>query len=273
MGNISRYSPDAWVTDAFYADAALVSGQVVVQGTADGHCTGPSGADIRTGILGVTLNAVSASDVALGVGVADVCRGGIVRCLANGTITRGDRLTVATSAGDVKSFDANITTTGSGAEFVGIALESVTTGQNLGVFLAVGSALGNASTIANLLVGTGGVTAGAVCTFGTGGDAGKIVLPSGADLTLTGHVAGIALTTGIAGATVPVLLQGIGLVTAGDASITTGGMPLAIFGAAGTVKLAAPSAGTNDFIVGYSLAAIGIGTAGAAMINPQVVQG
>jgi hypothetical protein len=70
-----------------------------------------------------------------------------------------------------------------------------------------------------------------------------------------------------------VLLQGIGLVTAGDASITTGGMPLAIFGAAGTVKLAAPSAGTNDFIVGYSLAAIGIGTAGAAMINPQVVQG
>ena len=273
MGNISRYSPDAWQTDAFYADAAIAVGQVVVQGTADGHCTGPSGADIRTGILGVALNLVSSANATAGVGVVDVCRAGIVRCVANGTITRGDRLTVATSAGDVKSFDANILTTGSGAEFVGIALESVTTGQNVGVFLAVGASLGNASTIANLLVGTGGVTVNCVCTFGTGGDAGKIVLPSGADLTLTGHVAGIALATAIAGATIPVLLNGIGLVTAGDASITTGGMPLAIFGAAGTVKLAAPAGGTNDMIVGYSLGAITSGTTGAAMINPQVVQG
>ena len=51
------------------------------------------------------------------------------------------------------------------------------------------------------------------------------------------------------------------------------GTPLAIFGAAGTVKLAAPAGGTNDMIVGYSLGAITNGTTGAAMINPQVVQG
>jgi len=272
MGNTSRYAPDPWLANAFIADAALTAGQVVVQGTADGHCTGPSGADIRSGILGIARNAVTTAQVTASQNnVCELDRAGIVRCVANGTITRGDTVTVATSAGDVKTF--NSLTTGPGAQKVGIALESVTTTQNVAVYLTLGDQAGNASCIGVYTAGVGGVTVNMVCTFGTSADATHVILPSGADLTLSGAVAGVALATVAAGASVPVLQLGYGLVTAGDTSITTGGMPLAIQGTTGAVKLAAPGGGTNDFIVGYSTGPITNATTGTALICPQIVQG
>lgn len=271
MGNISRYSPDLWLTEPFIADHSLTVGQVVIQGTADGHCTAPLGSDF-VGVLGVAISPVSASAVTNSQNnVSDICTRGIVRCVANGTITRGDRVVVATSAGDVSSYDGNILTLPSYLTRVGYALESVTTTQNVAILLDIGPV--GMSLIGTYTAGTGGVTANMVCCFGTSGDAGKVILPSGADLALSGKVAGIALATAIATATVKVLQFGYGIVSAGDSSLTSGGMPLAIQAASGTVKLAAPGGGTNDFIVGYSNQAISTGTTGIALINPQIVQG
>ena len=271
MGNVSRQALDLWQVDPFIADAAMTVGMFVVQGTADGHAKAPLGYD-RAGILGVAINPVSAGAVSTSQNnVVEVARAGIVRCVASGTIGRGDRLVIANAAGAVLSFDNNQMTVPPGAGFVGIALESVTDGQNIGVLLAIGAALDGRSTIRTFTAGTGGTTANSIVVGGTAGDAGKVVLPGGA--APTSGIVGVALQTVLAGASVDVVVAGFALVTAGDASITTVGMPLTAFGAAGTAKLAAPGAGTNAALLGVSLGAIANGTAGPVNVNPSIMQG
>jgi hypothetical protein len=264
MGNQSRHSPDLWLTEPFVAQATITANQVVIQGSADGSCTAPLGGD-RVKVLGVALNGASAN------GVVDVCRAGITRCVASGVITRGDRVYVANTAGAVASFDTAQATTPPGVTFVGIALESVTDGQNVAVFLAIGAALDGRAFIRTYVVGTGGCTANCIVVGGTGGDAGKAVLPAGA--APTSGILGVALSTQLATESVDVVVMGVAIVKAGDASITTAGMPLTAFGAAGTAKLAAPGAGTNAALLGISLGAITNGSTGPVAVMPSIMQG
>lgn len=271
MGNVSRQALDLWQVDPFVADAAMTVGMFVVQGTADGHAKAPLGYD-RAGILGVAINPVSAAAVSASQNnVVEVARAGIVRCVASGTITRGDRLVIANTAGAVLSFDGNQMSVPAGAQFVGIALESVTDAQNVGVLLAIGAALDGRSTIRTMTAGTGGTTANCMVVGGTGGDAGKVILPGGA--APTSGIVGVALSTVLAGASVDVVVGGFALVKAGDASITTLGMALTAAGADGTAKLAAPAGGTNAAILGVSLAAIANTTNGPVYVCPSIMQG
>jgi hypothetical protein len=73
---------------------------VVVDGAADGGVKKPTAAN-AAGFKGVTLEAQPNQ----GKGVA-VQKSGIVRVTANGVITRGDRLAIASNTGDVKSVEA-----------------------------------------------------------------------------------------------------------------------------------------------------------------------
>jgi hypothetical protein len=84
-------------------DAAGVGQYVaVVQGAADGSCKKPAAAG-AAGFLGITKTAQAKQNK--GVSVA---RRGIARALAKGAITRGDRLTIGSNAGDVSSAEAAI---------------------------------------------------------------------------------------------------------------------------------------------------------------------
>lgn len=87
----------------------------VVQDTAtDGNCKIPTAAN-AAGFIGVTLEAETAS----GRGVA-VQKSGIVRVVANGNITRGDRLAIGSNIGDVKSVEAQITAAPGAAAVVNV---------------------------------------------------------------------------------------------------------------------------------------------------------
>ena len=92
------------LTKAYKIDDAAGVGQnvVVVQGAGDGTCKKPAAAN-AVGFLGVTLEAQPNQNK----GVA-VCKTGVVRVKASGSITRGDRLNIASSAGDVQSIEATI---------------------------------------------------------------------------------------------------------------------------------------------------------------------
>lgn len=84
-------------------DAAGVGQYVaVVQGAADGGCKKPTAAN-AAGFLGATLEPQTRQ----GKGVA-VGKGGILRMVANGAVTRGDRVAIASAAGDVASVEATV---------------------------------------------------------------------------------------------------------------------------------------------------------------------
>lgn len=102
-------------------DAAGVGQFVaVVQGVNDGSCKKPA-AENAAGFLGFTKTAQAKQNK--GVSVA---RTGIARGLAKGAITRGDRLRIATNAGDVESCEA--------------AIAAVTVGGAAALFNVIGTA-------------------------------------------------------------------------------------------------------------------------------------
>jgi hypothetical protein len=94
----------AFVKSYTIDDAAGV-GQyvVVVQGAANGGCKKPAAAN-DAGFLGVTIEAQPNQNKSV-----PVQKGFVVRVKYGGTITRGDRLVINSSAGDVKSAEALVT--------------------------------------------------------------------------------------------------------------------------------------------------------------------
>jgi hypothetical protein len=85
-------------------DAAGVAQYVcVVQGANDGCCKKPAAAN-AAGFLGVTVEAQPNQNKAVAV-----VKSGIVRVKAGGSITRGDRLVINGTSGDVKSAEAAVT--------------------------------------------------------------------------------------------------------------------------------------------------------------------
>lgn len=105
----------------------------VVQGAnADGNCAMPGAANAQ-GFLGITLESQSA----VGRGVA-VQKTGIARAIANGSITRGDAVAIASTAGDLASVQTVVAAapgTASCEYVVGFAEESAVNGQIFAVWL------------------------------------------------------------------------------------------------------------------------------------------
>jgi hypothetical protein len=120
---------------SYKIDDAAGVGQyvVVVQGANDGCCKKPAAANAK-GFVGVTLEAQANQNK----GVA-VQKTGIARAVANGAITRGDRLQIASNAGDVKSVEASIPAAGIGGaatyEVVGRAEVSAANGDVFSFFI------------------------------------------------------------------------------------------------------------------------------------------
>lgn len=99
---------------------------VVVQGAADGACKIPTAIN-AAGFLGITIEARGAQNQ----GVA-VCKNGVCRVVAGGTITRGDRVRIHSNIGDVESCEAAIVAApGTAAVFnvIGIAEVSAAAGD------------------------------------------------------------------------------------------------------------------------------------------------
>lgn len=89
---------------AYKIDDAAGVGQyvAVVQGANDGCCKKPAAIN-AAGFLGVTLEAQANQNKGV-----SVCKSGIVRVKAHGAITRGDRVNIYSSAGDVQSIESTI---------------------------------------------------------------------------------------------------------------------------------------------------------------------
>jgi len=126
---------------SYLVEAAVTQYQAVVQGAnADGNCANPGAAN-AAGFLGFTLE----PQANVGKGAA-VQKSGIARAVANGGITRGDRVAIASNAGDVSSVEAAIagTVTGAGAvityNVVGRAEETAVNGQIFAVWITPESA-------------------------------------------------------------------------------------------------------------------------------------
>jgi len=110
----------------FYCSSTTVAeGAVLVQSTAtDEYVTLPAGADITgPGVIGLAMSALTAAGM---VDVAIV--GDIFPAIANGSITRGDKLAIASSSGDVKTAAIGA---GTNTFIVGTALESASTGERV----------------------------------------------------------------------------------------------------------------------------------------------
>lgn len=112
--------------------ANVLEGAVLVQApNNDDSVQLPAGPDVATGIVGIAAlpGAPNAT------GTMNVITGGPYELIANGTITRGQWVTVASAIGDVKAVGP---TTHPGAELVGFALESATNGQRVRCVIEIG---------------------------------------------------------------------------------------------------------------------------------------
>jgi len=120
---------------SYKIDDAAGVGQyvVVVQGAADGCCKKPAGAN-AAGFVGVTIEAQANQNK----GVA-VQKSGIARVKAGGNITRGDRLVINGTSGDVKSVESVVTAapgTASVQNVVGIAETSAASADIVPMWIA-----------------------------------------------------------------------------------------------------------------------------------------
>ena len=106
--------------------AGVLAYVCVVQGAADGGCKKPAAAN-AAGFLGVTVEAQATQNKSV-----PVQKDRIARVKYGGTITRGDRLVINGTSGDVKTIESTITAapgTASVQNVVGIAEVSGVSGD------------------------------------------------------------------------------------------------------------------------------------------------
>lgn len=252
---------------ALVPEVDVAGGQVVIGSvTTAGRVRLPQ-AGFREAVAGVVARpdgstATSAAGRAVSVQFTGTAR---VRALPTATIAIGDLVVVASTAGEV----ATISLALAQSAVVGIALSAVTnaaSGQMVLVELIPEASnsvqivpmVANAAIGANLIV----VADPAVDL--------RVNLPAGADPT--SGVLGVSLTAA-AGAASTLLVC-----TKGPASLISGGnltrgANVAVFGAAGSGKVAAPAAGTNTHCVGTALQATTAPAQGLVMVNPFMFQG
>ncbi len=242
---------------SFLSQSAITARSVVVLGSVDGSVALPSAAQTMRGVIGVADNAIASGSY------GDVITGGIARCNATGTITRGDAVVVADTAGTVVALALGQAVSVQG---VGIAMESAVTGDVVSVMI-------KPFTVANGVVlpfvaGVGGTTASAGVIQSTATD--LLVVIAGDVPTLAPQI-GIALTTEIAGATVYVVTSGITGMTDSGSGWTRGQMITT--SATGLGKTAAPAGGTNCGIIGIALESATASQTKKIFVRPFMMQG
>ena len=237
--------------------ASVAAGAVLVQGASNDTCALPGAANTRAKVIGIAYQAGSSSANS----AISVIVNGIWAAVAGGTITRGDVLVVGGTTGTVIS--ASISTPADAA-VVGLALESAVSGESVAVL--IGDRPRSAGTVM-VFTANGAITANRAVVASTGA---KVAMPGGADPT--SGVIGVALAAAADGEPVYVMTHGYALVTDSGSGVTAGNN-LAIAGATGTVKTAAPSTGANTFCVGTALTTTAASGSVPTLVRPFMMQG
>ena len=217
----------------------------------------PSGADVTNGAIGLALLAGAANTTS----TIKVLYSGIYPAVANGTITRGQQVTVGSSAGDVKAVGI---ATAQGAQVIGTALESATNGQRVAINIDFG--LVSSGVVEQFTVGSGGVTTGTPVVIDVTANR-QVIAATVADQRQ--GIVGIALATVAATGTVSVVVDGPAVYTA-SGTITRG--DLLTLGTTGTLKsytTASPlTTGINAMAIGYALDSLTNAQTGLVMVTP-----
>jgi len=237
--------------------ASVLEGAALVRGAANDSVKLPTGANSRETFVGFALQAGSTS---ANKGLS-VILNGVFPGIASGSITRGDKVVIAGATGTVASESL---TTPPDAVRVGIALESVLTGERVAILIGVQPA---GRGVVTAYVADGAITAN---TIVVAAGASKAKVAAGADPTK--GVLGIALNTVADTETVYVCSQGVANLTDSGAGVTFADN-IAVAGSTGLGKTAAPGAGTNSMCVGTALATTAASGTIPVAVNPFVFQG
>lgn len=237
--------------------ASVVEGAALFQGASNDTVMLPAAANTAAKFIGLAYQAGSSSANA----PITVIRDGIWPAVAAGAITRGDRLVAGDTSGGVI---AESLSTPPDATRIGIALESVSSGERVAVL--IGTLPANAGTVLTF-VANGAITANRIVVASTGG---KVAMPGGADPTE--GVVGVALEAAADAASVRVCVLGYATVTDSGSGVSAGDN-LAVAGTTGTGKNAAPSAGVNSMCVGTVLTTTSASGAIPVLVRPFLMQG
>lgn len=258
MGTSSRF-----VMESLYPlacdSASVLEGAVLVQGASNDTCKLPTGASSREQILGLCYQDFNA---AAGSPVTIVAPGAIFPGIAAGSITRGDVLVIGGATGTVVSVSA---TTPVDATRVGVAMESVSSGERVAILI------GATSTFAGTVIAR---TSGAAIL------ANSLVIAAGANTVIptagaspTAAIVGVALNAATgSGQTVYVCTSGLALVTDSGSGVTANDF-ITSGGATGLGLTAAPGGGTNCAVVGIALATTAASGSIPVSVCPSRIQG
>ncbi len=245
----------------------VLGGQCVIGSiTGAGRCRLPQ-AGFREAVVGVVTRLDGTAATAAAGRAASVAFTGThrVRVLPGASIAIGDTLVVASVLGEV----ATISLALAQSAIVGIALTAATAAVSGTVVLAL--LIPEASNTVQVvpMVANAAIGANLIVVADPAVDL-RVNLPAGADPVL--GVLGVSLTAA-AGAASPILVC-----TRGPASLISGGnltrgANVAVFGVAGSGKVAAPVAGTNTHCVGTSMQATVAPAQGLVMVGPFMFQG
>jgi hypothetical protein len=240
------------------AEATIADGCVVMQGAADDKCKLPTGAASDFAYLGIAKREGGGS-YSSGQGV-DVVLAGVYPGIASGTITRFDRLTVASSTGNVKTASLGTPATA----YVGYALESASDGERVAILITPEKLPG---LVVNTYVADGAITANTAVKIG--GANGKAAT---ATADPTSGLLGIALNTVADGGTVFVACNGSVVPCITQANVTRSNN-VTVGDANGGIKPAAPASGVNVQILGVATASATAPATALIHIGISMMQG
>lgn len=237
--------------------ASVAEGAALFQGAANDSVKLPGAANSREKFIGLAYAAGSSSVN----GSISVILNGVWAATASGAITRGDKVVVAAATGTVS---AEALTTPPDATRIGIALESVADGERVSILIGTQP---SGRGVVQAFVADGAIVAS---TIVVAAGASKAKVAAGADPTE--GVLGVALNSVADGAVVYVCTNGIATVTDSGSGVTFGDN-IAVAGATGLGKTAAPAGGTNSMCVGTALATASASAAITVAVNPFMFQG
>lgn len=257
MGTSSRFPMESLYPLACDS-ASVLEGAVLVQGASNDTCALPSGASSRQQILGLCYQSFNS---AAGSPATIVAPGAIFPGIAAGAITRGDVLVIGGATGTVVSVSA---TTPVDATRVGVALESVTTGERVAIL--IGASQSFAGTVIKRTAGASILANSLVIASGA-----NLVIPT-AGASPTAAIVGVALNAASSTETVYVVTSGLALVTDSGSGVTANDF-VTSGGATGLGLTAAPGAGTNCAVVGIALATTTASGLIPVSVCPSRIQG
>lgn len=237
--------------------ASVAAGAALVQGSVNDSVALPSVANTNARFIGLAYEAGSSSANRN----ISVVLNGVWAATASGTITRGDRLVIASTAGAVASESL---TTPPNATRIGVALESVTTGQTVSVLIGANAPAFSGTVLK--MTASGAILANSIVKFSNG----FALAPAGASPTTA--IGGVALNAAADGETVYVVTSGVAVVTDSGAGVTANDY-ITAGGATGLGLTAAPAGGTNCAVVGIALTTTAASGAISVSVSPSRIQG